>query len=199
MIILGITGPIGCGKSYVAEKISDGKYPRIDTDEVYHSLVDSPSKTVAELVNEFGESILSSCGGIDRAKLSDIVFLDSEKLKKLNEITHKNVIEKTEQLISEYEKNGEKLLIIEVPLMFESGFDKRCDYVVSVVADEPTRVERICKRSGFSEDEAKKRIKNQKNIDFYIEKSFFTIYNSNNEELNAQIDTLFKRIFKEKE
>ena len=140
MIILGITGPIGCGKSYVADKISDGIYPKIDTDEVYHSLIESPSKTVTELVNEFGESILSDSGGIDRAKLSGIVFSDNEKLKRLNEITHKNVIERTEQLISDHEKNGEKLLIIEVPLMFESGFDKRCDYVVSVVADEQTRV-----------------------------------------------------------
>ena len=197
MIVLGITGPIGSGKSYVAGKISGDKYPRIDTDKVYHSLVDVPSQTVAELAVEFGNDIISGCGGIDRKRLSQIVFSDKEKLFRLNEITHKHVIKKTLELISEFEKNGERLVIVEVPLMFESGFDKHCDFVVSVVADEPTRVERICVRSGLSESEAKKRIKNQKNIEFYIEKSSFTIYNSNNGDLDAQINALFERIFKE--
>ena len=162
MIILGITGPIGSGKSYVSNLISSRGFPRIDTDKVYHDLVNGPSETVDALCCEFGKEILSGCGGIDRKKLSEIVFSDKDKLVKLNEITHKAVINKTEQLISEYKENGEKMLIIEVPLMFESGFDKRCDYVVTVVADEPTRIERICQRNAVSECEAKKRIKNQK-------------------------------------
>ena len=198
MIILGITGPIGCGKSYVADKISNGRIARIDTDKVYHELTDYPSQTVCDLTNEFGHDILSDRGGIDRKKLSEIVFSDKEKLKKLNEISHRHVIKRTEELISEFEKNGEEIVLVEVPLMFESGFDKRCDFVVCVVADEETRIERICKRNGLSTDEAKKRIKNQKNIDFYIEKSSFTIYNSNNGDLNAQINSLFERMYKEK-
>jgi len=198
MIILGITGPIGSGKSYVTDIISDRGFKRIDTDEVYHSLVDRPSKTVSDLAKEFGEEIISESGALNRKKLAEIVFSDKEKLTKLNEISHKAVIEKTEQLICEHEKNGEKMLLIEVPLMFESGFDKRCDYVLSVVADEETRVKRICERNALSAEEAKKRIKNQKNIDFYIENSSFVIYNSNNGDLNAQIDAVIQRIFKEK-
>ncbi len=198
MIILGITGPIGSGKTYVSDMISDRGFKKIDTDNVYHSLVDSPSETVEALAKEFGKEILLENGSIDRKKLSKIVFSDKKKLAKLNEISHKAVIEKTEKLISDYEKNGEKMLLIEVPLMFESGFDKRCDYVVSVVADEETRVERICKRSALSAEEAKKRIKNQKNNDFYIENSSFVIYNSNNGDLNAQINSIIERIFKEK-
>lgn len=199
MIILGITGPIGSGKSYVSDRICKRGFYKIDTDEVYHGLVDSPSETVNEIVNEFGRGVLSESGGIDRKRLSEIVFSDKKRLERLNEITHRSVIEKTEALISEYADKGEKMLIIEVPLMFESGFDKRCDYVLSVVADEETRTQRICCRNGLSPDEAKKRIKNQKNIDFYIEKSFFMIYNSNNGDIDAQIDRLFERIFKDKE
>ena len=177
MIILGITGPIGSGKSHVSSLISSRGFPRIDTDKVYHDLVSGPSETVDDLCMEFGRDILSEYGGIDRKKLSEIVFSDKCRLKKLNEITHKAVIKKTEQLISEYKEKGEKMILVEVPLMFESGFDKRCDYVVTVVADEPTRIERICLRNALSECEAKKRIKNQKNIDFYIENSNFIIYN----------------------
>lgn len=198
MIILGITGPIGSGKSYVTDIICSHGFARIDTDKVYHSLINKPSKTVTALTNEFGEEILLENGGVDRKKLSEIVFSDKEKLKRLNEITHTAVIERTEELITEYERNGEKMTVIEVPLMFESGYDKRCDLVVSVVADEGVRVDRICKRSGISVSDAKKRIKNQKNNKFYIENSSFTIYNSNNGDLNAQIKTLFERIFKEK-
>ncbi len=199
MIILGITGPIGSGKSYICDMISARGYKKIDTDKVYHSLVSAPSETVDEIAKEFGKEVLLENGAVDRKKLSEIVFSDSEKLKRLNEISHKAVIEKTEQLIAEHERSGEKILLIEVPLMFESGFDKRCDYVVSVVADEKTRTERIRKRSALSEEEAKKRIKNQKNIDFYIENSSFVIYNNNNEDLDAEISSLIERIFKEKE
>ncbi len=197
MIVLGITGPIGSGKSYIADRICKHGFSRIDTDKIYHILVDNPSPTVNEIVNEFGKNILSENGGIDRKKLSEIVFSDKKKLLKLNEITHKYVIEKTDALLFEYEKAGEKMTVVEVPLMFESGFDKRCDYVLSVVADEQTRINRICKRNGISESEAKKRIKNQKNNEFYIEKSFFVIYNNNNEGIDEQIDKFLERILKE--
>ena len=108
MIILGITGPIGSGKSYVTDIISDRGFKRIDTDEVYHSLVDRPSKTVSDLAKEFGEEIISESGALNRKKLAEIVFSDKEKLTKLNEISHKAVIEKTEQLISEHEKKRRK-------------------------------------------------------------------------------------------
>ena len=199
MVVLGITGPIGSGKSYVSDIITSRGFKRIDTDEVYHSLVDGPSETVNALCSEFGFDILSDSGGIDRKKLSEIVFSDKEKLLKLNEITHRDVIKKTESLISEHRENGEKMIVVEVPLMFESGFNARCDYVLSVVADEETRVRRICQRNGLSPDEAKKRIKNQKNIDFYIENSNFMIYNSNNGDVNAEIDSIIERIFKEKD
>lgn len=199
MIILGVTGPIGSGKSYVADMICRGGFPKIDTDAVYHGLVDGRSAMTEALVGEFGEEIRAENGGINRKRLSEIVFNDKERLSRLNELTHKGVTEKTLELIEQEEKNGAKLVIVEVPLMFESGFDKYCDHVLAVVADEETRVERICKRNGISEDEAKKRIKNQKNNNFYIENSSFTIYNSNNGDLNAQINRLLERIFKKEQ
>lgn len=199
MLTLGITGPIGSGKSYVADMICRGGFPKIDTDAVYHGLVDGRSAMTETLVGEFGEEIRAENGGINRKRLSEIVFNDRKRLSRLNALTHKGVTEKTLELIAEEEKNGARLVVVEVPLMFESGFDKHCDYVVSVVADEETRAERICKRNGISEDEAKKRIKNQKNNNFYIENSSFTIYNSDNGDLDAQINRLLERIFKKEQ
>lgn len=187
MKIIGLTAPIGCGKSYVAGVFENKGIPTIDTDTVYHSLVDSPSRLVSELAEEFGSEILTPDGALDRKKLAPIVFSDNEKLKKLNNITHSAVIAETERLISELAEKGAKAVTVQVPLMFESGYDKRCDTVVCVIADYDVRVARIQKRDGCTEEIAKNRIKNQKEIDFYLANSDEKVYNNGYENIEEQI------------
>ena len=194
MKIIGVTGPLGAGKSYVASLICKRGIPDIDTDEVYHMLTDAPSECTKRIINAFGREVMSENGGIDRKALSGIVFDNPEKLSKLNSITHGCVTEKVEELLEEYRKKGEEAVVVEVPLMFESGFDRRCDLVVCVVADRETRISRICERNKMTPDEAAKRIKSQKDIDFYIAKSSFIVYNNGKEDIDAQIDRLFERI-----
>ena len=195
MKIIGVTGPIGAGKSYVAQQICKRGFPDIDTDEVYHSLISAPSVCTEGIKTAFGDDVINNDGGIDRTVLREIVFSDPEKLVILNKITHGCVTEKVDELLADYRKNGVSAVVVEVPLMFESGFDKKCDIVVCVAADTETRITRICKRNGITRGEAEKRIKNQKDIDFYIANSSFIVYNNDKEDINAQIDRLFERIF----
>ena len=194
MKIIGLTAPIGCGKSYVADVFKAKGIPTIDTDKVYHSLVDSPSALVCRLAETFGNEILTPSGALDRKKLAPIVFSDEEKLKQLNDITHSAVIEETERLISDFAEKGIKAVTVQVPLMFESGYDKRCDVVVCVIADYDVRVARIQKRDGCTEEIAKNRIKNQKEIDFYRAKSDEKVYNNGYENIEEQILPIISKL-----
>ena len=192
--VIGITGPIGSGKSYVGDIFEQLGFPRIDTDKVYHGLISKYTETVRELEAEFGKEIVREDGSVDRKKLGEIVFSDKSKLSRLNEITHKYVHIETTTLIEKYREENRKAVIVEVPLMFESGFDKMCDEILCVVADDDVRTERIVKRNGISEKDAKNRIKNQKDNNFYIEKSTIVVYNNGKEDIRAQIEALINKI-----
>ena len=194
MIIIGLTAPIGCGKSYVAKIFAEKGIPTVDTDAVYHSLVNTHSQLVDKLADEFGKEILTVDGALDRKKLAPIVFSDKTKLEKLNAITHTAVIEETERIIAEISATGAKAVTVQVPLMFESGYHKRCDTVVCVVADTDVRVSRICKRDGCTEEIAKNRIKNQKEIEFYIANSDEKVYNNGYENIEEQIFPIMEKL-----
>lgn len=194
MKVIGITGPIGCGKSYVSHLFEERGFPSIDADEVYHSLVSAPSPTVSAIAEVFGQRVLKSDGALNRGALSSIVFSDPEKLAKLNKITHSAVLDELERMLAEYEALGIGAVTVQVPLMFESGFDKRCDHVIAVVASEDVRIKRICSRDSVTRQEAQKRIKTQKDIQFYIAKSSETVYNNGSEDISEQIDDILARL-----
>ena len=85
MKVIGITGPIGAGKSYVASLIGKRGIPIIDTDKIYHQLISGPSGCTEKIHARFGDEVINCSGGVDRKRLSEIVFSDGEKLKETNE------------------------------------------------------------------------------------------------------------------
>ena len=194
MKVIGITGSIGSGKSHVASLISEKGMPRIDTDEVYHGFVSERSPMTEAIEKHFGSDVINPDGSLNRPALGKIVFSEPEKLKLLNSLTHETVKARVRELLAEYQAAGEKAVLVEVPLMFESGYNKECDEVVCVVADDSVRLERICKRDGISEKDAKKRMKNQKDNDFYIANSSIIVYNNSNGVSDTVISELFDRI-----
>ena len=195
MKIIGITGPIGSGKSHISSMFNAKGIPSIDTDKVYHELVSKRTPTTDALALEFGASVLNCDGSLNRPELAKIVFSDPQKLSKLNEISHEFVRVRTLELIESFKCSGFNAIVLEVPLMFESGFDKLCDTVICVAADEDIRVKRIMLRNGFSEEDAKKRVKNQKDIDFYIEKSEKVLYNNDEESAKRNFELIYAEIF----
>ncbi len=194
MKVIGVTGAIGSGKSYVAKLISERGIPRIDTDEVYHGLVSGRSSVTEAIEKNFGSAVIAPNGSLNRVALGRIVFSDPEKLRVLNEITHEAVKSEVRKMLADYRQKGEEAVIVEVPLMFESGFDKECDEVVCVAADDDVRLGRICKRDGLSQDDAKKRMKNQKDNDFYIANSSIIVYNNGNEDIDLQVSRILDAI-----
>lgn len=195
MPIIGITGPIGSGKSYVSKLFKKRGVPTIDADQVYHRLVGKKSYLTEELGKEFGTDVLNDDGSLNRKKLASIVFEDPEKLKRLNSLTHHHVLEMILRRFYLFAAKGYSYVVVEVPLMFESGFDKHCCKIISVIADEDERIRRIMKRNNLTEDEAKKRVKNQKNNDFYIANSNYIVYNNTYKGAKEDFERIYTEIF----
>ena len=153
MKIIGLCGGSGSGKGIASKYFLQLGIPSIDTDAVYHDLINTSSSCVDELVMAFGDSIIDVNGGVNRKVLSDIVFCDNskEKLNLLNEITHRHILDKTRDLINEYRRSGVVAVIVDAPLLFESGFDRECDFTVAVIADRDIRIQRVMNRDGISE------------------------------------------------
>lgn len=192
MLRIGLTGGSGSGKSTAARIFASCGAKIVDADAVYHSLVSAPSACVSELASVFGKDILSPNGGLDRKKLAGIVFADSPEAKaslaRLNEITHRYVRLECERLIDSYEQSGEAMVVLDVPLLFESGFDRICDVTVAVLAPRPARLARIMARDGIDETAAAARLASQPNDDFYRERAQFLLNNDGEiEELRLQV------------
>lgn len=183
MKIIGLCGGSGSGKGTVAKILKERGCVHIDADLVYHGLVSGPSRLMDNLVSEFGEGIRRSDGGLDRKSLGAIVFGDCTKNKQrlLNEVTHKFVIEEFRRLIAEYDSRGVDSVIVDAPLLFESGFDTECDKVICVTAPLEFRIERIVKRDGISREMAEKRIATQLPDDVLVKKCDFSIINDGDE------------------
>ncbi|MHC4104061.1 MAG: dephospho-CoA kinase, partial [Planctomycetota bacterium] len=144
--IIGILGGICSGKSTVAGEFAKLGCKVIDADKIAHELLER--KDIKEsVVNLFGEAILNSEKKIDNKKLAGIVFSDSEKLSSLNKIIHPSVLERAEELIEKYNRqSGVKAIVLDMPLLAEVGWDKRCDKLIFVDCKRVLRINRAKKR-----------------------------------------------------
>lgn len=198
MLIVGLTGASGSGKGYLSSLLADEDICIIDTDKVYHNMISSPSVCVEALVSAFGREILDEKGGIDRATLGSIVFSSKEKLKLLNSITHRFIREECDEIM---DNCGAKIVILDAPVLFESGFDSICDVTVGVVAGEDIRIERIIKRDAITREKAYARVRNQYDDNWFRGKCDIVIENDGSE-LKCKAEELkscLMRLYGEKE
>ena len=197
MKIIGLCGGSGSGKGMVSSLFVKVGIPVIDADAVYHELTTRRSDCLEALCKEFGDGILSG-GALNRKALADIVFSSSDapkKRKRLNEISHSFILSEIERRLRSLEKEGIKLAVVDAPLLFESGFDKKCDITVAVISDEDTRISRIMFRDNLTEEEAARRIKAQISNSELIERSDFQIYNNGTvEDLTESMHELIEKI-----
>jgi dephospho-CoA kinase len=154
MVIVGLTGGIGAGKSTVANMFAQLGALVVDADQLARAAIEPGSSGFDEVVATFGEKILRD-GEIDRAALGEIVFKDAQQRKKLEAIIHPRVQEALAQKIKTL--NPGDLLVYEIPLLVETGAADKFDYIITVEADIENRLDRLFER-GMDEDEAKRRI-----------------------------------------
>ncbi|MGE5474642.1 MAG: dephospho-CoA kinase [Ignavibacteriales bacterium] len=168
MRIIGLTGGIGSGKSTTAEILeSIGAYI-INADEIAKELLGNGKKAYEEVLDFFGSEILDENKEIDRKKLASIVFNDKSKLAVLNEITHKQVYRKMEDIINQLKHKGfNGIVILDVPIPNEE-FKKMSGEIWVVDCDDETRISRVVKRMGITREEAIKRMNAQLKREDYL-------------------------------
>jgi len=178
VIIIGLTGGSGAGKSEVCRAFLSLGIESVDTDKISREATKKGSECLRELTENFSGAILTAYGELDRQKLAELAFSSRENLDLLNKITHRHILNECRRIILDMQNAGRKAVVIDAPLLFESGFDKSCDVIISVVADQKKRIERITARDNITAEQAKTRIKNQKSDAFFIEHSDYVIYNN---------------------
>jgi dephospho-CoA kinase len=192
MKIIGLCGSSGSGKGYISMLFNKYGVLSIDTDRVYRETTTKKgSECLLELTKEFGNSILKEDGTLYRPALAEIVFSDREKLNKLNEITHKHIKKDTQALLEMYEGEGARAVIIDAPVLFESGFDKMCDFTVCVTSPIERKIDRIMTRDQITREQAIARLNSQKTDSELIELATYQIDNSG-KELTSQITSILK-------
>ena len=177
MKIIGITGPSGAGKSIFSGFLAERSIPVINADELYHSLLIPPSHCLDLIRGAFGDGVFNADGTLSRPELAKIVFSSEEKLELLNSTVLSVVIDESKRIISALEAKGERMVAIDAPTLIESGFDKECDTVISILSGTEMRSKRISERDHISESDAMRRISAQKPDSFYKEHSDTVIFN----------------------
>ncbi|MFZ5634317.1 MAG: dephospho-CoA kinase [Bacillota bacterium] len=162
-MIIGLTGNIGSGKSTVSGRLAELGAEVIDTDRVARYVVAPGTPGLERIVREFGAGIIDEKGELDRARMAAIVFANPEARVRLEAIVHPEVKRVVAERISDYRegRGSAPVLVVEVPLLIESGMHRMMDEIWVVTVDRNAQVKRVMARSGLSEEEVVKRINAQ--------------------------------------
>jgi dephospho-CoA kinase len=195
MKVIGLTGGIGSGKSTVACFMQELGAKVIELDKVGHEAMKSGTKAWQLLVNEFGKDIIAANGEIDRSKLGEIVFGDGKALERLNEIIHPEIDKIIEQRLEEYRLRGIEYVVLEAAARLDTDRASQVDELWVTVAPQDVVLERLAKRSGFSESESRARIKSQLPNEERIKRADVVLHTDCNlEELKNMVSLAWKEM-----
>lgn len=175
MLIIGLCGRSGSGKSTVATLLRLRGAVQIDADEVCRYVYANDRSCIAELQANFGNDIYVN-GNIDRPLLSKRAYDKENGFRLLNSIAHKYITNEIESRIKSLKGKGTVLL--DAPLLFEAGLEKRCHAVLAVISDDKLSVDRLMSREGKSEEELRRRLEMQISAKELSRRSDFVIVNN---------------------
>jgi dephospho-CoA kinase len=192
VLVVGLTGGLGSGKSTVASMLSARGFAVIDTDRVGHELLNDPGgDALAAVANAFGTGILAEDGRADRSRLAERVFQDPAQRRKLEAILHPAIARETWRRVQALAERGERVVVLEVPLLVEAGWDRLVDLAAVVDCDEETQVARFMARTGATREEAARRLSQQADRRARRSRADFVVDNSRGPDaLAAQVDRL---------
>lgn len=189
--ILGLTGGIASGKSTVSNYFKSINVPLIDADVVAHDVMSAGEPVVFEIAETFGDEYILENGEVDRTKLGDLVFANPDQRRLLNDIVQDEIRQEINRRKEIALADDPDLIVLDIPLLFEGGYDKQVDLVMVVYVDGPTQKKRLLKRNtDLNEEDAENRIKSQMPLDMKAEKADVIIDNNGTvEETVDQIKT----------
>lgn len=199
MLIIGVTGGSGGGKTTLLREAEKRGALVLDCDEIYHALLRTSSQMLGEIDARFPGTVEN--GVLARRKLGKLVFDDPDALQELNTITHRYVDAEVKRRLRE--ETTAPFAVIDAIGLLESGLDRLCTVTVAITAPEAVRISRLMAREGISEDYARARIHAQKPDSYYETHCTHTLYNNHStreafaEEAGRFLDGLY--ITQEKE
>ncbi|WP_176229322.1 dephospho-CoA kinase [Candidatus Hakubella thermalkaliphila] len=179
-MLICLVGPMASGKTEVLSIFRELGAEIIESDHMARKVVAPGSPVLAQLAQEFGEDVLLPDGQLDRSRLAHLIFSQEEKRRKLNSIILPPIIEIIDLEVRRLRGTG-RTIVLEAPLLFETGYEENCDYIVCVDADDEFRLRRLIQKTGLSEEEACLRIRGQ-NLQIPAHKVDFVIKNEGDRE-----------------
>lgn len=196
MLILGLTGKTGAGKSTVADFLRKKGCFIIDGDVVAREIVLPGMPALEELAVAFGREILNVDGSLDRKALAAKAFSCPENTELLNKITHPFIKRRFEQLVDYAKNQGCRVAVIDAAALLESDCKDLCEKIIVVYAPEEVRLERILERDGISKEQALIRMKGQKEDAYYLDRADYIIRNYGEFSYEKQLEAI-KELFYE--
>ena len=196
-VVIGLTGGIGTGKSTVSQILKEEKFPVIDLDIISHEVIKFP-KVMEKIVENFGKEVLeyNNTGNwiVSREKLGRVIFGNREKRLILNSVMHPEILRIMREKILECKKEN-KIIFVEIQLLFEVQWEKEFDYILLVSAEKETQIKRILSRDNRSKEEALSIINSQMSLDEKKKRSDYVIENDGNiQDLEKKVDDFLKKI-----
>ncbi len=185
IITVGLTGQSGAGKTTVSEVFKNHGFSVINCDTAAREAVLPETECAKELEEKFPQ--LFTGGKLDRKKAASLLFSNRALLDSYNSVIFPHIITLINSKIKNAEENGASYILLDAPTLFEAGIDKKCDCVVSCIADRSIRINRIMNRDSLTYELAEKRLASQKSEKFFIENSDYIIENSG--EINKAISS----------
>jgi dephospho-CoA kinase len=158
MLVVGLTGGIASGKTTVSRMVAEAGVPVICADELAREAVEPGSPALEEIRREFGPDVIDSSGRLDRTRMAEVVFQDPAKRAVLESIIHPRVAQAQKNILEDLKRSGHALAVVDVPLLYEKGWDKYCDVVLVAYVPPGLQERRLMQRDNMSREEARSRL-----------------------------------------
>ena len=196
MYIIGVTGGIACGKSMVSNELRKFGARIISADNMIHWLMKPHHEIYNSYVNHFGSDILLKNGQLNRRKIASIVFKDKSQLEWINNETHPILLKLIRERIVAYQRKGVSVVVLDIPLLFEAGWDKECDEVWVVYLKKSLPIKRLMERNQLTQEQAEARIGAQLSAKERLMRADIIINNSTDKtDTRLQVKRLMERKF----
>lgn len=195
MHVIGLTGGIACGKSAVTSALREAGACVLDADRLAHELAAPGGMLFQAYVDHFGKGILKNDGTMDRRAIGELVFKNPNELDWIDRTSHPILLDEIKRRLNDCEKRGHRVVILDVPLLFEAGWDVLCDetWVVSVPME--IQLDRLMKRDALTAEQARARIASQMSLEEKRSRGDVVLDNSGSVE---KIEEMGKLLYRER-
>ena len=196
MHIIGLTGAIACGKSAIADELRNFGAKTLDIDKVTKELLEYGGSLYSSDVQRYGKIVVNEDGGLNKKAVADIIFNNESERQWVNSVAHPVLLNRARDFLTECADNGEFLAVLEVPLLFEAGWDNLVDEVWAVHIPRKMQIKRLMARDGITRQEAVTRINAQMSSDEIAARADVVIDNSQLKiKIRKQILNLIRKRF----